>query len=137
MDARFLIGLPEMDEQHSTIFELAAKARRASQEGTGMNEIVLGLIGYANSHLEKEEAFLRKRGLGDFAKEHAEKHLLFRIQAMDFYDAFRDAGDNEKKRDLLRQIGAFCETWLAEHIDREDRKYAEILRSKSGPSRAF
>jgi hemerythrin len=56
---------------------------------------------------------------------------------MDFYDAFRDAGDNEKKRDLLRQIGAFCETWLAEHIDREDRKYAEILRSKSGPSRAF
>ena len=36
----------------------------------------------------------------------------------------------EDRRKILHAAAEFCENWLLHHIDVEDRKYAELLKSQ-------
>ncbi len=128
MDPKYLIGVPEMDAQHEKLLELTAKLKTAENDEFAMNDLIMELIGYANAHLDQEEEFLKNKGLIDFEKEHAKKHVAFRDKAMEFYDMFRDADTIEAKSALMQKIGTFCENWLLQHIHVEDRAYAELLR---------
>lgn len=130
MDPRYLIGVPEMDAQHAKLLELAAKAKTIGDDEFEVNALILELTSYAESHLDQEEAFLKKNGLVDFEREHSKKHVLFRSQAMEFYDQFREADSAEMKVELLKKIGTFCESWLLEHINIEDRQYAALLHRR-------
>jgi hemerythrin-like metal-binding protein len=130
VDPKYIIGVPEMDEQHARLLALAERARSIGDDDFDMNTVILDLINYAKSHLDEEEAFLVKNGLSDFQKDHAKKHLLFRNKAMEFYGAFRELTDTEAKSKLLKEIVNFCETWLLQHINVEDRVYAELLRQR-------
>lgn len=134
MDPKYLIGVPEMDEQHEKLLGLAAKVKTVGAEEFEMNEVILDLINYAISHLDNEEAFLKKNGLNDFLKEHGKKHGLFRGKAMDFYDDFRSADTVEAKHAIMIKVASFCESWLLQHINVEDRVYAELLKNKNGAS---
>lgn len=130
MDKKYYIGIPEMDEQHVRILDLAAKAKQTGYNDLEMNNILIELLDYANVHLDQEEAFLKKNGLTDFEKTHTKKHKQFRIKAMEFYEAFREISDTVEKAKLLLEVGNFCEHWLIHHIDVEDREYAKLLEEK-------
>lgn len=128
MDSKYLIGVPEMDEQHSKIFDLIERTKVIFSDEFEMNIVIMELIGYANTHLDNEEAFLKQNGLADFEREHSKKHTAFRMKAMECYDTFRGADTLEEKAELLKRIGSFCEDWLFQHIHVEDRTYAELLK---------
>jgi hemerythrin len=130
MDPKYLIGVPEMDEQHTKLFAIADRAKRVGDDDFEMNSVIMELVNYANAHLDQEEDFLKKNGLSDFEREHSKKHILFRNKAMEFYDQFREAVDIEEKSKLLNEIIPFCEEWLKQHINVEDRQYAELLRKR-------
>lgn len=130
MNPKFLLGIPEMDRQHARLFELAEKAQRNDMDEFEISDVILELITYANHHLEAEEEFLRQQGLSAFLIGHGPKHTAFRERAMSFYDSFRDAMSTEEKADVLKQVARFCETWLVDHINIEDRAYANLLGKK-------
>ncbi len=131
MDSKYLIGVPEMDEQHATILKPVDRAKRVSGDEFEMNAVVMDLVSYAHSHLDQEEDFLKENGLVDFEKEHSKKHVLFRAKAMEIYDQFRDAADIDIKKKILYDIALFCEHWLIDHINVEDRAYAVLLHKKA------
>jgi len=130
MDPKYVIGVPEMDAQHEKILELADRAKSAGHDEFEINQLVIDLINYSTFHLDHEEAFLKRSGLIDFEREHAKKHAAFRHMAMEFYQKFRESEDSEIKYKLAHEIGVFCEKWLKEHINVEDRTYANLLRRR-------
>lgn len=129
---KYSIGIPEMDLQHQKLLELTNRTKELSKsfDEFEMNSVVMQLIEYAQSHLDQEEAFLKSKGLNDFLKEHIKKHNAFRDRAMEIYDQFRDLGEVEEKAAYCVKVSEFCETWLIQHINQEDRAYAELLKSK-------
>lgn len=127
MNSRYLLGIPEMDEQHRRILDLANMAKAGVTIEFEINSILIRLIEYSLEHLDSEENFLLEAGLVDLEKNHSVLHVEFRSRAMDYYNRFRTLDSFDEKRSLLAEIGEFCERWLLEHIDVEDRRYAEIL----------
>lgn len=127
MNFKYAIGIDEMDEQHRELLRLADLAKHKDHDELEMNNLVLQLLNYATGHLDQEEAYLKANGLESFLAEHIKLHRLFRIKAMDFYSDFRGTIGVEAKAKLLAEIGEFCEKWLIEHIDDEDRKYAKLI----------
>ncbi len=129
MEKKYIIGIAEMDKQHSKIFEIAERARDAELDLVSMQNIIVELVNYAKKHLEEEESMLRINGLHDFLYKHIVLHNQFREQAMEIYCDFRNAEEIEDKRIYLHKAASFCENWLLNHIDVEDRKYAKILKT--------
>lgn len=130
MNAKYLIGIPDMDAQHAKIYELAVKAQSKYLTDVEMQVLLVELLEYAKHHLEEEEKFLAARGLSDFLKGHVGLHTQFRARAMDIYHQFREGETEEDRRKILHAAAEFCENWLLHHIDVEDRKYAELLKSQ-------
>ena len=77
-DPSLAIGVPEIDEQHRTIFAEAARfdaAVRAGVQGREIQELFDFLSRYAREHFEAEEQLMREVGyprLASHALEHAE-----------------------------------------------------------------
>ncbi len=130
MEERYRIGVPEMDAQHARLFELIDRGQRPEPDEGDVQLLILDLVNYAKTHLELEETFLAEQGLEDFLESHVGLHRDFRVRAMEVYTALREAEGLEQKRQLLKDTVNFCDQWLREHIDVEDRAYAELLRSK-------
>jgi hemerythrin-like metal-binding protein len=130
MNSNYIIGVAEMDDQHSQIFEIAARAKQPDLDEMDIQIIMTELVNYAKEHLESEEKLLADQGLHDFLKEHVKLHQRFREQAMSMYQELRKAEELENKRAILLQTAEFCESWLKTHIDVEDRKYVELLKKK-------
>jgi hemerythrin len=130
MEERYRIGVPEMDAQHARLFELIERGQTPEPDEGDVQLLILDLVNYAKTHLELEETFLAEQGLEDFPESHVGLHRDFRVRAMEVYTALREAEGLEQKRQLLKDTVNFCDQWLREHIDVEDRAYAELLRSK-------
>lgn len=129
MDSQYIIGITEMDEQHAKLFALFKKVRESSHDMLVLNKVVVELLDYANVHLDEEEQFLKTQGLNDFLRGHVGKHVLFRQRAMELYDSFRELADEAQKSNIAELIAQFCEDWLKEHINVEDRVYASLLKA--------
>jgi hemerythrin-like metal-binding protein len=127
MKHKYVLGIQEMDTQHEKILELAHQAQDSTLEEIDMQKIIVDLVNYAKFHLEEEEALLRSSRQFDFLEEHIKLHDVFREHAMDIYHRFRSAESEEERRALLHRVAAFCESWLRNHIDIEDRKYVTLV----------
>lgn len=130
MEERYRIGVPEMDAQHARLFELLERAQVMDPDEGEVQLLILDLVNYAKTHLELEEKFLAEQGLHDFLESHLGLHRDFRVRAMEVYSALREAESLALKRKVLKDTVEFCDQWLREHIDVEDRAYAELLRAK-------
>lgn len=128
MEKKYLIHIEEMDEQHARIFHIAGRAKSDELTDSEMQVLIVELLEYAKFHLEEEEAMLASQGLLDFFTEHIKLHTKFRERAMDLYQMFREAESTQQRREILQDTAKFCESWLLNHIDIEDRKYAALLK---------
>lgn len=128
MKFKYVLGVPEMDIQHERILDLARQAQDPSLEEIDMQKIIVDLVNYAKFHLEEEEALLRSQRQFEFLDDHILLHNKFREHTMDVYHQFRSAETENDKRALLHKVAAFCESWLRNHIDIEDRKYVPLLK---------
>lgn len=128
MKFKYVLGVPEMDIQHERILNLAQQAQDPSLEEIDMQKIIVDLVNYAKFHLEEEEALLRSHRQFEFLDDHILLHNAFREHTMDVYHQFRSAETEVDKRALLHKVAAFCESWLRNHIDIEDRKYVPLLK---------
>jgi hemerythrin len=128
-DPSLSIGVPEIDEQHRSLFERAARfdaAVRSGVHGAEIRELFSFLAGYANEHFESEERLMREAGYPRLAS-HALEHAEFRRRLATLLPHWESEGDSSA---LLMAVSGFLMRWLREHIAASDRAIGDHLRSR-------
>ena len=85
--------------------------------------IINNLSLYVKQHLETEEALLEKYNYPGL-EEQREQHRLF----VSKIDEFKTEFENNRFM-LYFDIAIFLKTWIANHIEETDKKYADFLNS--------
>lgn len=124
MGARYpLLGITDIDDQHQKLFGCIDILRRYldTNLGTAVVFETLGKLSrYVEEHFDYEEHLLREKGYVGLAA-HIRLHDKLKQDLDDLIQRMLD--DEEVTSGLVELL----ERWLAEHIDVEDRDYAEQL----------
>jgi hemerythrin-like metal-binding protein len=124
------LGLPEIDSQHRTLFDLLNRAWEAivaRADAKVMLEILQDLERYTLSHFAAEETFMRVMNYPQFA-EHKKSHDAFSAR-IEFERRAIEAGAANISLELVR----FLKDWLVDHILVADKAYAESLKRRKQP----
>ncbi len=127
-DPSLAIGVPEIDEQHRSLFEQATRfdtAVRAGVRGDEIRDLFAFLSRYANEHFEAEERLMQEAGYPRLAS-HALEHAEFRRRLATLLPHWESEGDSSA---LLMAVSGFLMRWLREHIAANDRAIGDHLRS--------
>lgn len=129
-DARYLVGIEQVDQEHQKLFELAGKIydSLAIDVIVPMCEIraaIAELIDYTKIHFTNEELLMGSTGYPDL-EEHSDLHayLISRIE------------DFEKSVELGEQITPvdayeFLCDWLGEHIQDKDKNFGDYFSHRA------
>lgn len=119
----YAIGVPEIDEQHKKLFELAGDMLDLLKNDLIMDkydEIVKlldELQAYTKYHFEAEEAYMEKIGSRKLLiQKFSHKEFLDKIACVDLNQI-----DNAQNQYLM-EILNFVLDWLVEHIMKEDKQ---------------
>ena len=119
-----------LDEQHKELFnkinELLDAMINDNAEDV-VEDMVHFFKQYMEGHLRYEENFLADIGYPETA-EHAAQHAAFVEKYREFKDQL-DASDDRAR--MVMEMENFMGTWLADHIQIEDKKYAKFIASKN------
>ncbi|MBQ3162953.1 MAG: bacteriohemerythrin [Lachnospiraceae bacterium] len=111
-----LIGVPEIDEEHKTLFELISKTDSALKAGDGSIAEALTLLNelkqYAKNHFAHEEAYMEEIHDAELERQRTE-HVTF-IEKINTY-SFSDV-TNENARAIMLELLEFLSKWLMGHI---------------------
>ena len=124
---KFMLGIPEIDEQHKKIVDLINNLSDLRNKGTdneGLDELINELISYTKTHLSYEENLLKQHEYPEFAS-HKSNHEQLTKQAVDIQKRYFLGNSG-----LSVEIAILLNDWLAEHILVEDKKYAPYLKNK-------
>ena len=115
----FSVGNPHLDSEHRLLLGLI---HRLEEVGTaGLQEVLDGLIAYANEHFRHEEALMARGGFPGL-EAHRGLHEAFRQEVQGFLTR-----SEQEPEVLLGPLRAFLEAWWEQHILREDAKYRPYL----------
>lgn len=120
----YLVGQPEIDNQHKRLFQLADELHTAMTAGKGKDVMLktLGdLIDYTKRHFAAEEALMLRSKYPGYP-EHKAFHDKLTAQVVQFQTEFA-AGKSIVSIQLLQ----FLKDWLQHHIAETDRKIAVYL----------
>ncbi|MFW6260638.1 MAG: bacteriohemerythrin [Spirochaetota bacterium] len=121
------VGIDVFDEHHRRLFGLIDRLYRAMRAGSSRE--VLGplfdeLIDYTVYHFAAEE-----RAFAEFAFEHADEHRSRHAELVEQAQALRADLDSGKPM-VAVEVMQFLRDWVTGHIQREDSRYANLLRDK-------
>ena len=127
-DDRLLLGHPDIDREHKSLFAIAA--RLFSQNQTSVSYHIIGavlseLADYTSEHFGHEE-ILMDQAKYPGCDEHICHHLDFIQKLSVMVDAYERG-----RTDILPELQSFLFEWLLNHISEDDRKFGEFWRSKN------
>lgn len=120
----FSVGIPEIDEQHKTLFDLIDMIHTAilDRKGTAACVKVLDeLVDYTRIHFGLEQSLMH---IGQYPEYEA--HCALHRELVDEVEALQNkihSGQAAVSFELLH----FLRNWLTKHILGEDMKYAEFF----------
>jgi hemerythrin-like metal-binding protein len=117
-----------IDEQHRALIQAFNDLHMAMKQGKGKDEVgrtLSFLKDYTVSHFRMEEDLMARHGY-PMAPRHQDLHKAFVTTASDLVDQF-----NAGKTLITLPVMSFIEGWLVEHIQGEDFRLAEFLRTKA------
>lgn len=126
----YLIGVPEIDNEHKDIIEHYEKLYELMTAGHGheyFEELVNFLENYVNHHFAHEEE-LQIQIKYAFYEEHKELHDSFRTQLKVLLSQIDKS--NVTNSDLIK-INLFIKNWLHDHIMIEDKKIGVAYKKRS------
>ena len=115
-----------LNEQHQKLFGTLKELYMAMEDKSdkpALLHIINNLSLYVKQHLETEEALLEKYNYPGL-EEQREQHRLF----VSKIDEFKTEFENNRFM-LYFDIAIFLKTWIANHIEETDKKYADFLNS--------
>jgi hemerythrin len=123
------IGVAEIDAQHRTLFERAARfeaAVQAREPSIRLQELFTFLEDYARAHFAAEEQLMRDVGYPRLA-EHAQEHSGFKRRLQSLLPQLESEGDSTALSLALRGL---LEFWLTDHVTSSDQRIGEFLRER-------
>lgn len=126
MKDEYLTGIPQIDEEHRTLFEIAEEAYQLKcnefilDKYDNVKAILKRLRDYTYQHFDHEEAYMKSIGYN--------KIFIQKVQ----HDAFRakldelDIDDlDENSDETVNEILIMLTDWLVNHILENDKQIAE------------
>mgnify|MGYP001183058056 CR=1 FL=1 len=123
---RFMLGIPEIDQQHKMIVYLINQLNESREAGRCDDnaDVVDGLISYTKTHLLYEENLLKQHEYPDFTSHKSEHDQLVK-ETEDLQKRFYKG-----ETDLFSDIAILLNDWLSKHILEIDKKYVPYLENK-------
>lgn len=128
-DAKFLVGVDQIDREHRQLFEIAARTYDCVRAGdattqAGIRSSVAELIEYTATHFVSEEGLMEAAAYPELAAHRLEhEHLLSRAYDMEMRV---EIGDQSMPMELPR----FLYRWLTEHIEASDKKFGAFVAAR-------
>ena len=122
-DARYALGLPEIDEQHQELFNIINDVWRVQVLNSGseaLDAIIARLERYTQQHFSAEEALMSAENYPQLAA-HCAAHRQFIERVARERKTVRERG--AVSLDLLH----FLRDWLLRHIRESDADYARHI----------
>nr|CRH05505.1 putative Methyl-accepting chemotaxis protein [Candidatus Magnetococcus massalia] len=116
-------SIQEMDEDHRKLVDMVNRLYHAILKGDSSREakpILVELIGYTQTHFQREEAFLRQNNF-----PHMQEHQQHHIKLMDEVELLKQALESGEAAINLGLV-SFIKDWLTSHIIGEDKKYGQL-----------
>lgn len=125
---QIMTGHVVIDQQHAELYRLVnALARLAAEMGdtTQIADFIYGILRYATTHFEVEEALMADCAYPGLARQH-ELHTAFAEEVRRMADGYR-----LEHRPSARELHVFMRRWIDEHVENEDLRMAEFVRAQS------
>ena len=126
-DERLILGVASIDAQHRKLVDLANELYDAMRVGKGKEKVdstLNGLVAYTKSHFAFEEELFAKHEYAD-REAHTKEHKALLEQVVRF---ITDA--QKSSTGLPVKLMDFIESWLKNHIQKDDKAYVPYLTSK-------
>jgi hemerythrin len=128
-DARFLVGIDQIDEQHRQLFEIAGRVydnlnADGATAAAAAVEAVQELLHYTETHFASEEQLMEAAGYPAL-EAHRELHRNLIAQARDM-EMRAEIGESHVPIELNR----FIYNWLVDHIEFNDKKIGEFVAGR-------
>lgn len=133
-DESFSVGVKSIDEQHKVWFEKLnnlSAAVDSNQNTHRISETLDLLMDFVEFHFAAEESLMTARKYPAFA-QHKSEHHEFRMILMDLFGLEVEEDDAVGK--IADSINNFQISWLKNHIQQTDRRFANFLRAKCAAS---
>ena len=118
----YSIGITEIDDQHKELIKRFAAVEEVITTQQGWSELhfaILGILRYAEFHFQFEEALMRLYGVPQIGS-HIQEHRRI-LQAAEIFI------DESLRKVAPADVAQFYQNWLATHIQKDDRLYAEFI----------
>jgi hemerythrin len=126
-DAKFSVGVPEIDRQHKALMDMANELKYELDGKRSIKtarQILKGLIDYTATHFSYEEQLMDQT---DYAE--VEQHKALHKQLVEDVLRYNERivqGDDR----VLNELMGFIKKWLLEHIQKTDKKLGAHLQSE-------
>jgi hemerythrin-like metal-binding protein len=120
---RYEVGIAAIDGQHREMLDLANRLLAGLHAGANHDDLVemlRELVRATEHNVATEERLMQEHGLAP--AHHAGEHARL-LEAIRRFDLRLDEGG-------LAAAARFLHEWLLDHIDEDDRPFAEQLRSR-------
>lgn len=131
IEAKYCIGVPEMDAQHGYWIHLIEEFRRTASghlmDEQGMaaaQQALVELLEYTQEHFRSEERFIKAHGY-PHVEEHQRAHHELEREVVKLLDEIAA----HRTRTTPLKLNLFVTVWLMEHIMEHDLDYARHLRA--------
>lgn len=119
-----------IDEQHKSLFALADALQEAvacrCDDAEAVANAVYGLTDYVVEHFDDEEELMRRHGYPQLSVHH-QLHQQLTAETMRLATRYFNGEDL-----VPDSIAPFLAGWLADHIRKEDMRFAEYVASQQG-----
>ena len=118
------VGHLDLDYQHKMLIGYINNLEQAIEDESSriVFELIFdNLVSYAKNHFHTEEVVMQEFHFPEF-----DRHLILHSQFFQTIANFRtkfDANEN-----VERELLAYLEKWIVDHIKKEDKKYCPFIR---------
>lgn len=119
------LGIAKVDEQHKKLIQMMEELDEAIRNNEGadaVEDVLTNLFNYAQTHFAVEEELFRKHKYPEMTL-HELEHQRFIAKAFAFKERLAS-----NKPGLALELLTFLSSWVLNHIELTDKRYAKHLR---------
>ena len=133
----YAIGSPEVDRQHQELFrrlEQLIAAVQEEQTPDALNETLMFLSDYVNTHFADEEQLMEQSGYPGLAGHHAQHEGFKEELALLIQEVDEAEGAGLSKLGMANNLIGQISEWLIDHILDMDQELGDFLRTNTTES---
>lgn len=127
-DESYSVGIDTIDDDHKKLLGMINQLQTAAHYKTDkimVEDILNDLVDYTKYHFTREEGMMQDSEYPDF-EAHKQQHEEMIAQVAKFIDEYRVDGTK-----TIEEVAMYLKTWLINHINGSDQKYAPYLKNKN------